>query len=537
MDTQNHQIFDYIIIGAGSAGCVLANRLSADPNNRILVLEAGCRDDDWLVHIPSGVAKIWNKPKYNWSYFSDPEPNMNNRRLFHPRGKILGGSSSINMTAYVRGNKGDFDRWGQMGLIDWSYEKVLPYFKKSENYLSERSDYRGHGGPMKTALSPTEDPIFDAYIAAGENLGYPFCSDYNGAGQEGFSRMQFTAFQGRRQSTSVAFLRPALSRPNLEVITEAHVQVVDFDGTKATGIQYKKNGTKFSVLANKEVILAAGTYNSAQTLLLSGIGPADQLRKHGINVVVDRPNVGSNLQDHPSIMLEYERKTSSDFQNNLRYDRLILNMIRAQIFKSGPATHPLGLGTGFVKSRPEVILPDIQILFRRFSVQSREWFPLIRKPGVSGIGLISCHLRPESRGEVCLVSNNPNEPPKIVNNFLSSHNDCEALRSAFKINRSIGTNVALSKHLGEEILPGNKVESDDDIDQFIRETAATVYHPVGTCRMGVDEDAVVDAQLKVRGCQNIRVVDASVMPDLVGGNINATVIMIAEKAADYIRES
>ncbi len=528
------QTYDYIIVGAGSAGCVLANRLSADPKNSVLVLEAGGPDNNWLIHIPSGVAKIWRDPRFNWSYMSEPEPNMDNRQLFHPRGKVLGGSSSINMTAYVRCNSGDFDRWGQMGLTDWNYEKVLPYFKKSENYLSEKNEFHGDSGPLKTAIAPVHDDTFDCLVAGCEAEGYKYNGDFNGAEQEGVAKMQFTTAEGRRQSAAVAFLHPALSRPNLTAITHAHVLKVNFDSTKATGVDYVKDGRTVTVNAGKEVILSGGTYNSAQTLMLSGVGPAEQLRELGIDVVADRANVGGNLQDHPSASIEYKRKSHSWFQDNLRYDRLVFNMLRAHLFKSGPQSWPIGCGTGFVKSRQESELPDIQFFFRLFSMHSREWFPLVRKPGPAAIGLMSCHLRPESRGSVSLRSADPFDPPKIINNFFSTEVDRATIRYGFKFTRRVAQHASFETHLDGEIMPGEDVQTDDEIDAFIRQTSITVFHPIGTCRMGIDDNSVVDPQLRVRGCQNLRVIDASVMPDLIGGNINAPVIMIAEKGADYI---
>ncbi|MEE3000799.1 MAG: choline dehydrogenase [Pseudomonadota bacterium] len=528
--------YDYIIVGAGSAGCVLANRLSEDPKNSVLVLEAGGKDSHPLIHIPFGTAKIWKDPKFNWSYMSEPEPFMNNRRLYHPRGKVLGGSSSINMTAYVRGNKGDYDRWGQMGLTDWTYEKVLPYFKKSENYITERNEFHGDSGPLKTAIAPTQDPIFDAYVQSGETLGYAYQGDFNGGEQEGLARMQFTTAEGRRQSAAVAFLHPALSRNNLDAITQAQVQRVIFEENRAVGVNYLVNGRTVTSRAQKEVILSGGTFNSPQLLMLSGVGPSEHLHELGIDTIVDRKNIGKNLQDHPCVWMEFERKSYSAFQSNLRFDRLVLNMLRAYFFRSGPATHPVGLGTGFIKSRSELALPDIQLFLRPFSAQAREWFPLVRKPGPSGIGLMACHLRPESRGEVTLASQNPSDPPKILNNLFSTETDRATMRQGFKLVREIAAQKAFASHLGKEMSPGEDVVNDDEIDSFIRETANTVFHPIGTCRMGRDEDSVVDSELMVRGCKNLRVVDASVMPDLVGGNINAPVLMIAEKAADYILE-
>ena len=527
--------FDYIIIGAGSAGCVLANRLTDNSKHTVLVLEAGGRDNNLLIHMPYAVGKIWKNPKFNWSYNSEPEPNLGNRVLFHPRGKVLGGSSSINMTAYVRGNSGDYDRWGQTGLIDWSYDKVLPYFKKSENYLAEESSFHGTTGPMKTTISGVEDPVFEAYLASGEALGFRHQPDFNGADQEGLSKMQVNSAEGKRFSAAVSFLHPAISRDNLEVSTRSLVKRLLFDGTKVIGIEYVKSGNIKKVFARKEVILSAGTYNSAKILLLSGIGPEDELRKLGIDIIASRKNVGKNLQDHPSFNIEYKRISSSQFYQNLRLDRLAFNFIRALLFRSGPASHALAFGTGFVRSTPDKSIPDIQLFLKNFSVQDKEWFPMIRSPGPNGLGIMACHLRPESRGSVSLGSAKYQDPPKIINNFLNTENDRTTLRRAFHIVRQIFEQKPFSEHIGMELTPGTNVKSDDEIDKFIRETLITVYHPIGSCRMGIDDEAVVDPELRVRGVQGLRIVDASVMPDLIGGNTNACVLMIAEKAADIIK--
>ena len=525
---------DYIIVGAGSAGCVLANRLSEDPSHRVLILEAGKKDRNWLIHIPMGVAKIWNQDRFNWSYHSEPEPHMENRKLYHPRGKVLGGSSAINLMAYVRGNRGDYDRWAQKGLTDWSYERVLPYFRKAENFIEGADKYHGDNGPLKTQPTPNEDPLMEAYFEAGKAAGLQVTDDFNGADQEGLARMQFNIGNGRRQSAAVSFLHPILKRTNLSLATEATVDRIEFEGTKAKGITYSQDGRVVTVNAAKEVILASGAFNSPQLLMRSGVGPAEHIREAGISVVADRQNVGANLQDHPSVMIEFKRKRPSDFHRELRLDRLSLNMLRAFIKRDGPATMPLGFGTGFVKSSPEISLPDIQLFFRLFSLQAHEWFPLLKPAGMDGMGLLACHLRPESRGTVRLDTQNPSGPPRILNNFLSTDYDRRSMRFSFKLMRTIAGSSSFDRDIERETLPGLDVKGDDEIDAFIRQNAMTVYHPVGTCRMGIDEDSVVDDGLNVRGCQNIRVVDASIMPDIVGGNLNAPVMMIADKASDII---
>lgn len=526
--------FDYIIVGAGSAGCVLANRLSEDPSNRVLLLEAGKKDDNWLIHIPMGVAKIWNQDRFNWSYHSEPEPYMENRKLFHPRGKVLGGSSAINLMAYVRGNKGDYDRWAQMGLIEWSFERVLPYFRRAEKFIKGADVFHGEDGPLMTQPHPSTDPLMDAFFEAGISAGLQITDDFNGAEQEGLARMQFNIGNGRRQSAAVSFLHPVLHRPNLTVFTESNVGQIEFEGTRATGITFSRGENAITARAFKNIILASGAYNSPQLLMRSGVGPAEHLREAGIDVVAHSENVGGNLQDHPSLTIEFKRKRISDFHQKLRFDRLCINMMRALLMKDGPATMPLGFGTGFLRSAHEITLPDIQIFFRLFSMRAHEWFPLLKPPGMDGLGFVACHLRPESRGTVRLDLRNPLDPPRITNNFLSTDYDRHAMRFSFKMLRTLAGAASFAEDIGEEVLPGPIVQSDDDIDAFIRQNAVTVFHPVGTCRMGIDEAAVVDPKLQVRGCQNLRVVDASVMPDIIGGNLNAPVMMIADKASDII---
>ncbi|MEE2760231.1 MAG: GMC family oxidoreductase N-terminal domain-containing protein [Pseudomonadota bacterium] len=526
--------FDYVIAGAGSAGSILAARLSEDGRSRVLVLEAGPRDSHPLIHIPLGTGKVWNMPSLNWSYMSDPEPHMDGRRLFHPRGKVVGGSGAINMAAYVRGHVGDYDRWAQMGLSDWSFEKVLPYFKRSENYAGGGDAYHGQGGPMQTQRNETTDTLMECWLEAGRTAGYGAVEDYNAASQDGAARMQFNIGSGRRSNSAVAFLRPALKRSNLTLITGAQATRIILDGKCATGIEYRQDGATRAVRAG-EVILAGGAYNSPQLLMLSGIGPAAHLREMGIDVIEDVNGVGGNLQDHPAISIEYRRLQTSQFMRNLRLDKLTINIARAWLFGTGPASRPVGFSTAFIRSREGLEMPNLQFFFRPYSRFARQWLPVVYPHEPDVVSITACHLRPESRGEVRLKSTDPMAPVGFVNNFLSTEVDREALRQAFKISRQWVGQPVFDGIRAEETLPGKQVETDTDIDAFIRETAMTVFHPVGTCRMGTDPASVVDPELRVRGTEGLRVVDASVMPDLVGGNINACVMMIAEKASDIIR--
>lgn len=525
---------DFAVIGAGSAGCVLANRLSEDGANQVLVLEAGARDDNLLIHLPVGVGKVWNDPRFNWSYMSEPEPNLNGRRMYHPRGKVLGGGSSINMMAYVRGHSGDFDRWRQMGLGGWSYDDVLPYFKRAESFEDADNPYHGADGPWKIRTNRVVDPIIDTFLEAVRSAGYPETPDYNGAVQDGFARLQINVDRGRRQSTAVAYLRPAMQRSNVRVETGAHVSRILLDGGRAVGVEYLRDGGMTRVKVEREVVLAGGSINSPQVLMLSGIGPGDHLAEVGVATERELPQVGSNLQDHPSIGVEYRYATPSRFHRDLRMDRLLLNGIRAKLFGAGPFALPPSSLTGFFRSRPDLELPDIQMFFRPLSMDAREWFPVLRPPGPETFAFRTCHLRPESRGTVRLRSADPLEPVRMQNNFLATETDRFVQRESFRVIRRLAHQPAFEGVRGDELAPGADVESDDDIDAYVRETLATVFHPAGTCRMGADDAAVVDPQLRVRGVDRLRVADASVFPDLVGGNINAVVVMVAEKASDMI---
>jgi len=529
------ETFDHIVIGGGSAGCVVAGRLGGDAGRKVLVLEAGDNGDDWLINIPFGVAKIWNLPKFNWSYQSEPEPHVDNRSIYHPRGKTLGGSAAINMMAYVRGNAGDYDRWAQKGLSDWSYEKVLPYFKKTESWQQGADTWRGSDGPMQIRYTDAaHDPLLDRWLAAGESAGYGTTPDFNGEKQDGLTRAQLNIGGGRRAHSANTLLRPAMRKGNIKVVTGALVHRLILDSSRVSGVEYSVDGDTVTVTSTNEVVLSAGAFNSPQVLMRSGIGPADHLRDLGIEVLFDQPEIGGNLQDHPSLALEFELLGPTPFQDNLRYDRLALNMLRAHLFKSGPCMEPLAFGTGFARSRPDLDIPDLQFFFRRFSASARPWFPGVLPKGPTAFGIGVCHLRPESRGTVRLTSSDPNVQPRILNNFLSTPGDRDTLREAVRIVRNIAMQPAFNEVRGNELMPGTAVRNDDEIDAFIRQTLATVFHPCGTCRIGADPQSVVDPQLKMRGIENLRIIDASVFPDIVGGNINACTMMVAEKGADFM---
>ncbi|HSZ95746.1 MAG TPA: choline dehydrogenase [Bradyrhizobium sp.] len=523
--------FDYIVVGAGSAGCVLVNRLTADGKYSVLLLEAGPEDSHLWIHIPLGYGRLFKEKAVNWMYQTEPEPGLNGRNVFQPRGKVLGGSSSINGLLYVRGQHEDYDRWRQHGNLGWGFDDVLPYFKKAEDQTRGGDDFHGVGGPLPVSDWRHADPLSAAFVDAAAEVGFPKNSDFNGATQEGAGFFQTTTKGGRRASTAVAYLRPAKARPNLHVETSALAEQILFEGRRAVGVSYRAAGIPRTARARKEILISGGAFNSPQLLQLSGVGPADLLRQHGIEVVLDAPGVGNDLQDHMQVRVVMrcsQAITLNDIVNNPI--RKVLTGLRYAAFRTGPLTIAAGTSGAFFKTNPRLATPDIQIHFLPFSTDKmgEKLHPF------SGFTASVCQLRPESRGSLRIKSADPAAPPEIRINYLASDVDRATNVEGLKILRRILHAQALAPYVVEEVDPGDKITSDEALLAYCRARGTTIYHPTSTCRMGNDPLAVVDQRLRVRGIDGLRVIDASVMPDLVSGNTNAPVIMIAEKASDLI---
>jgi choline dehydrogenase len=525
--------FDYVIVGAGSAGCVLANRLSAGGKHSVLLLEAGPKDSNIWIHVPIGYGKLFKEKTVNWMYQTEPEPGLHGRQVFQPRGKVLGGSSSINGLLYVRGQHEDYDRWRQRGNVGWGYDDVLPYFKRAENQCRGGDDYHGTGGPLSVSDWRHEDPLSEAFVKAAVESGIPFNPDFNGKTQEGAGFFQTTTHRGRRASSAYSYLRPAMGRGNLKVETSALGQRILFEGKRAEAVQYKQNGNLRTVRARKEVLVSSGAYNSPQLLQLSGVGPANLLKSHGIDVVLDAAGVGNDLQDHLQVRLVTrcaQKITLNDIVNHPV--RRVMAGARYALARSGPLTIAAGTSGAFFKTNPRLASPDIQIHFIPFSTDKmgEKLHPF------SAFTASVCQLRPESRGSLKIRSADPSTPPEIRINYLATETDRAAFVDGIRILRKVLAAPALKPYSVEEVYPGVKTTSDEDLLDYCRNTGSTVYHPTSTCRMGNDPLAVVDQRLRVRGIEGLRVVDASIMPDLMSGNTNAPTIMIAEKASDMILE-
>ena len=527
--------FDYVIVGAGSAGCVLANRLSADPSVRVLLVEAGGSDDRFLIKMPLGFLRALFDPTLSWGYMSEPEPTLDGRSLWLPRGKVLGGSSSINGMFFMRGHSGDFDAWAAFGCDGWSYADVLPYFKRMEKSWRGAGPWHGADGPLHVMPIDTRRLLHTPLMEAAAAAGFATTDDIHGQIEEGFARGEITVdARGRRASTARAYLRPVLGRPNLNVVTGALVTKVRIDNGKATGIEYRCADGTVDAQAAREVILSGGAFNSPQLLMLSGIGPADELRAHGIEVRVDSPGVGRNLSEHARVPVEFATRGSISFLNELRADRVARSVLQWLVLGSGAFATQINSCNIVVRTDPRLAQPDVQLMSNPVRMDAKIWWPFLGVRQEHRITADAVVLHPESRGAVTLRSANPADKPRILLNVLATDGDLATARRGVRLARRIYATAPQAELVEREIAPGPAVQSDADLNAYIRARAGVTQHPVGTCAMGVGADAVLDPQLRVRGVTGLRIVDASVMPAVPGGNTNAAVIMIAEKAADLI---
>lgn len=533
MNQESLGSFDYVIVGAGSAGCLLANRLSADPATRVCLIEAG--DTDWYpwIHVPIGYFYTINNPRTDWCYVSEPDANLANRSIKYPRGRVLGGSSSINAMVYIRGQAADFDGWAAQGNPGWSWADVLPYFKKSEDYYLGPSAAHGAGGELRVEGLRASWEVLDAFCDAAVQCGIPRSEDFNTGDNEGVGYFQVTQRNGVRMSTARAFLKPVRKRPNLTVLTKTHVSRVTFDGQRATGLMVRRGGRELHIKATREAILSAGSVGSPQILMLSGIGDTPALRQHGIDTVQHLPGVGANLQDHIAIrtMLRVKDTVTLNQQASSLFGRAKMGL--DYIFnRRGPLTIPPALVNAFVRSDPSQPTPDLQFVCYPITYDKLGDPPHAFPGFTAGV----CVLHPESRGSVRLKSGNPLDAPAIHLNFLDTEKDRRTALTGLRALRKVCAAPALQRFSPEEFLPGHQVQDDATLLDGIQKMAGTIFHPVGTCKMGSDAYSVVDERLCVRGVQGLRVVDASIMPTIISGNTNATAIMIGEKASDMILE-
>lgn len=520
-------MYDYVIIGAGSAGCVLANRLTENPQTKVLLLEAGSPDKSQKIHIPAAYPDLF-KTKYDWNYCTEKQPLLNNRQLYFPRGKVLGGSSSMNAMIYIRGNYSDYDNWQKLGNSGWSSKELLNYFKKSENQSRGVSEYHGVKGLLNVTDLIERNPLSEAFIKAATETGLTYNNDFNGILQEGIGFYQVTQKNGQRHSAATAYLKPILSRKNLTVKTNSLVTRILFEGKRVIGLTYNYKNIENEIQIKREVILSAGTINSPQLLMLSGIGCAEHLKSLEIPVVLDLPGVGQNLQDHLFLSVVYKCTKSITLANVYRPYQILKYLLS----KKGALTSNIAEAGGFLKTKSDLNNPNLQLHFVPGCLINHGF----TKRKQHGFTLCPTLLYPQSKGKISLRSKNPLQPPVIQPNYLANPEDNRVLLSGVKICRQILQQKAFDSFRGEEILPGYDIQTDEDILTFIRNTAESLYHPVGTCKMGNDSMSVVNSKLQIHGIQGLRVVDASIMPNIIGGNTNAPTIMIAEKAADMIKQ-